>query len=76
MLSPQYFEGSHEIQKQTEAEIGKKLQQIYDIEQNSHEEVFTDLSCFSLLLAASALSASLAEIFPGLLALDSQICLG
>lgn len=34
------------------------------------------LSCFSLLLAASALSTSLAEIFLSLLRLDSQICLG
>lgn len=32
------------------------------------------LSCFLLLLADSALSASLAEIFPSLLVLDSQIC--
>lgn len=34
------------------------------------------LSCFSLLLAASAFNASLAEIFLSLLALDSQTCLG
>lgn len=34
------------------------------------------LSCFSLLLAASTLSASLAEIFLSLSAKDSQICLG
>lgn len=33
-------------------------------------------SCFSCLLAAFALSASLAEIFLSLLALDSQMCLG
>lgn len=34
------------------------------------------LSCFSLFLAASTLSASLAEIFLSLSAKDSQICLG
>lgn len=70
MLSAQYFEGTQVLQRQPEIQVGKKLYQIYDTEQKSR------LSCFSLLLAASAPNTSRAEIFPSLLALDSQICLG